>query len=136
MALFGLASSSDHGARAALVCAWQMLDKIDRLNRQMSSELAEPLAMGIGIHTGPVIVGLMGPPKTPILTALGDAVNTAARLESATKEFDDPVVVSRATLDAARLSVERPCQELMLRGRSSELSVYALGREDLSQLVG
>src|SRR5205823_415722 len=55
-----------------------------RLNEQLAAELAEPLSMGIGIHTGEAIIGQMGPSKTPVLTALGDAVNAAARLESAT----------------------------------------------------
>ncbi len=136
MALFGLDRTADHGAEAALRCALHMLEKIERLNEQMASELAEPFAIGIGIHTGPAIVGLMGPPKTPILSALGDVVNTAARLESATKELHAPVVVSRDTLEAAHLTVDQPFDELLLRGRSTVLPVYPLGIDGLRELVG
>ena len=132
MALFGLEDCPDHGAGAALVCARHMLERVARLNQRIVSELTEPLAIGIGIHTGPAIVGLMGPPKTPLLTALGDAVNTAARLESASKELPGgPVVVSRDTLHAAGLTVSDNFHELTLRGRSATLSVRALRLEDL-----
>jgi adenylate cyclase len=89
--------------------------------------------MGIGIHTGEAIIGQMGPPKTPVLTALGDAVNTAARLESATKELRRPVVVSRDTLDAAGLASQ--AQEILLRGRSASIAVVALDRESLRELL-
>jgi len=109
MALFGLEQSDDHGAYAALSCALRMLERLENLNQELASELAEPLNMGIGIHTGDAIVGQMGPPKTPVLTALGDAVNTAARLENATKDLQVPVVVSRDTLEAAQLSPNCPC---------------------------
>ena len=136
MALFGLERSTSHGAEEALVCALRMHEKLDHLNRQLASELAEPFAMGIGIHTGSAIVGLMGPPKTPILSALGDVVNTAARLESATKEMDAPVVVSRDTLQAAGVTSDQPFHDLLLRGRSTTLPVCGLSMGELRQLVG
>jgi class 3 adenylate cyclase len=98
-------ASTQRGAEAALVCARHTLEKVAALNRRLASELAEPLVVGIGIHTGPAIVGRMGPPKTPLLSALGDTVNAAARLETATKELGAPVVVSRDTLEAAGLAV-------------------------------
>jgi adenylate cyclase len=134
MALFGLEEAEDCGARDALNCALQMLEKLEHLNQQLAAELAEPLTMGIGIHTGEAIVGRMGPPKTPILSALGDVVNTAARLESATKELNAPLVVSRDTLQAADLTVNARFHDLLLRGRSTTVPVTALNVEDLRQL--
>ena len=133
MALFGLEEKKNHGAASALTCALRMLQKLDGLNEQLAAELAEPLSMGIGIHTGEAIIGQMGPPKTPVLTALGDAVNTAARLESATKELRRPVVVSRDTLEAAGLASQ--AQEILLRGRSASIAVVALDRESLRELL-
>jgi adenylate cyclase len=133
MALFGLEEKKNHGAASALNCALRMLQKLDGLNEQLAAELAEPLSMGIGIHTGEAIIGQMGPPKTPVLTALGDAVNTAARLESATKELRRPVVTSRDTLDAAGLASQ--AQEILLRGRSASIAVVALDRESLRELL-
>jgi adenylate cyclase len=136
MALFGLEAGEDRSARAALSCALRMLESLDRLNQELASELAEPLAMGIGIHTGDAIIGQMGPPKMPILTALGDAVNTAARLETTTKELPGNVVVSRDTLEAAQLFGELPMHDILLRGRSINLSVAALDKNGLRQLLG
>jgi adenylate cyclase len=136
MALFGLDESDDYGARAALRCASRMLERLDNLNHQLSAELAEPLDMGIGIHTGDAIIGRMGPPKTPVLTALGDAVNTAARLESATKEVEAAVMVSHDTLAAAGLSGEVSLREVVLRGRSAALPVAALDHRSLRKLLG
>jgi adenylate cyclase len=136
MALFGLEENTDYGASAALGCALRMLERLESINRRLASELSEPLRMGIGIHTGDAVIGQMGPPKTPVLTALGDAVNTAARLENATKELNAPVVVSRDTLDAAHLpSDELKLNDLLLRGRSTPLPVAALDARRLSQLL-
>ena len=135
MALFGLEHSTTQGAEEALTCALRMLEKLDHLNQQLASELTVPFTMGIGIHTGPVIVGVMGPPKTPILSALGDVVNTAARLEGATKEMGVPVVVSGDTLQAAGVASDEPFDDLTLRGRSATLPVCALGLGELRQLV-
>lgn len=136
MALFGLTERDGFGARAALHCAEQMLDKLDRLNLRLAAELTEPLKMGIGIHTGEAIIGKMGPPKAPVLTALGDAVNTAARLEGATKELQTSVVVSRATLEAAQLTTTSSYRDISLRGRSGSLAVAAFDHQDLIRLLG
>jgi len=136
MALFGLEESDDYGAKAALRCAFRMLSRLEHLNRQLASELAEPMQVGIGIHTGEAIIGQMGPPKTPILTALGDAVNTAARLEGATKELNAPIAVSADALKATRLSTKLPVRDLVLRGRSDRLSVVGFDAQSLAELLG
>src|SRR5262249_60278950 len=75
MALFGLEGDADHGAQAALNCALRMLENLERLNMELAAELSEPLIIGVGIHTGDAVIGKMGPPKTPILSALGESVN-------------------------------------------------------------
>src|SRR5205807_6305578 len=135
MALFGLEGSSDAGARAALTCALSMLEKLDNLNEQLADELSEPLAMGIGIHTGEAIVGRMGPPKTPILSAIGDSVNTTARLESTTKELGVPLVVSVETLHAAAIRTSMPLEEVSLRGRAGTMAVAALDKASLRRIL-
>ena len=135
MALFGLDQARSEGARAALRCALTMLEKLDSLNERLAGELEMPLAIGVGIHTGEVIVGQMGPPKTPILSALGDSVNTAARLESTTKELGVPLVVSVETLRAAGISTSMPLQPVSLRGRAGTMAVAALDEPSLRQIL-
>jgi adenylate cyclase len=93
------------------------------------------MIIGVGIHTGDAIIGKMGPPKTPILSALGDAVNTAARLERATKKVQTPVVVSLDTLAAAELSHQVPLRDISLRGRSEPLAVAPLNAQKLRELL-
>jgi adenylate cyclase len=70
-------------------------------NRSLAADLAEPLRIGIGIHAGVAIVGTMGPPDAPIYSAIGDMVNTAARLEGMTKAYGCVLVVSAEALQQA-----------------------------------
>jgi adenylate cyclase len=135
MALFGLDHERSASARAALQCALTMFEMLDGLNDRLAGELETPLAIGIGIHTGEAIVGRMGPPKTPILSAVGDSVNTAARLESATKELGLPLVVSAETLRAAQISTSMPLQPVSLRGRAGTIAVAALDQASLGRIL-
>lgn len=135
MALFGLDGNPADGAQAALHCALRMLENLDRLNRELAAELSEPMIIGIGIHTGDAVIGKMGPPKTPVLSALGEAVNIAARLEGITKDLKMPVVVSLDTLAAAQLSPQASLRNVLLRDRSEPLAVAALSAQSLRELL-
>jgi adenylate cyclase len=128
MALYGLYESDPaRGAADALRGASEMLSRLERLNRQLRNENSLPLKIGIGIHHSEAIVGAMGPPKSQIITAIGDTVNTCARLESLTKEFDVPVVVSRQAAEAARLDTTgRTLHEVPVKGRVAKVEFYAL----------
>jgi adenylate cyclase len=135
MALFGLDGKRASGAKAALHCALAMFQKLDDLNHWLARELEKPLAIGIGIHTGQAIVGRMGPPKTPIISALGDSVNTAARLEGATKRLGVPLVVSAETLWASDVEASATLTQVSLRGRSGTMEVVALDEEGLRHIL-
>ena len=101
MALFGLESDAAAASRAALEAARGMAQALDLLNRDLAVELEEPLRMGIGLHLGPVILGEMGHGPAASLTAIGDTVNVASRLEALTKEFACMVVVSAQLVERA-----------------------------------
>ena len=117
MALFGLDRQKEAGAKAALRCALSMFERLDSLNERLVGELETPLEIGIGIHSGQAIVGRMGPPKTPIISAVGDSVNTAARLERMTRELGAPLVVSAETLEAAGLDTSVGLTQVSFRTR-------------------
>lgn len=134
MALFGLQAGPDHGARAAIGCAASMLERLEMINDRLINEIDAPLTVGIGIHTGVAIIGRMGPPKSPFVTALGDTVNTAARLEALTKELGSPVAVSVATLDAAGMP-HPPLCDVELRGRSARLKVASMDQDAVQELL-
>jgi adenylate cyclase len=123
------------GAEAALRCALAMFEALDGLNERLAGELETPLAIGIGIHTGQAIVGRMGPPKTPIISAVGDSVNTAARLEKTAKELSVPLVVSAETLRAAGLHTFATITQVSLRGRSATMLVSALDDASLRHIL-
>jgi len=127
MALYGLESGERMGCREAVAGAAEMFRRLKRLNEVLSTEMGQALEMGVGIHTGEAIVGTMGPPDAPTLTAVGDTVNVAARLEAETKTFGCRVVVSQATAESGGLDLSRfPKHSAELRGRAGTLTVYAI----------
>ena len=127
MALYGLNDADPStGPASALSGAREMLARLDQLNHQLRDELSNPLRIGLGIHYGEAIVGAMGPPKSQIITAIGDTVNTCARLESLTKEFDCVAVISRQAAEVAGLAVDgRELLEASVKGRSEPVRFYA-----------
>ena len=94
MALFGIDTAPGAGAAQALAAAKGMAEALRDLNRLLESDLPAPLRIGIGLHVGPAIVGEMGYAPAVSVTAVGDTVNTASRLESMSKEFAAQLVVS------------------------------------------
>jgi adenylate cyclase len=128
MALYGLdAADPATGPADAVRGAREMLMGLEQLNHQLREDLPEPLRIGIGIHYGEAIVGAMGPPRSQIVTAIGDTVNTCARLESLTKEYDCVVVVSRRAAEIALLDVSgRELHNAPVKGRVEPVQFYAL----------
>jgi adenylate cyclase len=130
MALYGVhATDPASGSVQALCGAREMLARVDRLNRDLRMELPDPLRIGIGIHFGEAIVGLMGPARRRTIGAVGDAVNTGARLERLTKEHDCPIVISLQAAKAAGLNLqELQLHETLVDGRTQTVQFYALNQ--------
>jgi adenylate cyclase len=128
MALYGLnAKDTAIGAADALRGAREMLARTDQLNSRLRGDLRQPLRIGIGIHFGEAIVGAMGPPGSQIISAIGDTVNTCARLESLTKRYDCRVVVSRRAAEMAGLDVKgRELARASVNGLAQPVELYAL----------
>ena len=127
MALYGLGGDVARGCRDALHGAARMCERLADLNRSLADELPSPLRVGIGVHCGEAIVGTMGPPSSPIFSAIGDNVNIAARLEACTKELDCPMVISQVVAEQAQLdTTDLPVHEASIRGRDATLCVYAI----------
>jgi adenylate cyclase len=128
MALYGLDTATPAiGAAQALSGAREMLTRLEQLNAQLKADLKEPLRIGISIHFGDAIVGAMGPPGSQIVTAIGDTVNTTARLESLTKEYDCPLIVSRRAAQTASLHLDgHSLHEALVKGRVESVEFYAL----------
>jgi adenylate cyclase len=133
MALYGL--EPERKSRActdALAGAQEMFRRIENLNQQLQREFGETVQMGIGIHGGDAIVGTMGPPKTPLLTAVGDNINIAARLESQTKVLGCDLIVSVQTLEAEGIDYAAgKVQEVEVRGRDNQVKVCSFNSDRL-----
>lgn len=127
MALFGLGSELPMACRQALAAARAMAAELRAINRQLTHDLPVPLKLGIGLHAGPAIVGEMGAGQSVTVTAIGDTVNTASRLESLTKELGAELVVSRALVELAGTELPGARPHLAsVRGRREALPVLAL----------
>ena len=129
MAIYGLDNADDpaRGPVQALRGAAEMVRRLDQLNAQLKIELKQPLRIGIGIHFGEAIVGAMGPPRSQIVTAIGDTVNTTARLEGLTKDYDCLLILSQRAAVAAGIDVSgQTLHSAPVKGRAENVAFYAL----------
>jgi len=137
LALFGLAADDQTASRQALKAAARIAANVDELNEFLSHDLREPIRFGIGIHGGEVIVGDIGYRDHMVFTALGDAVNVAARLQDMTKSLGCETIISEEVRVAAGLSDgDLPQQEVSIRGRTEPMMVRVVAEtKTLSALV-
>jgi adenylate cyclase len=124
LALFGLDTDPATACRQALRAAAIVASNVEYMNHEFASELQAPIQFGIGIHGGEVIIGDIGFRAHTVFTALGDAVNVAARLQDMTKALNCTVVVSEDVCKSAGISPDRLTQaEISIRGRDQPMSV-------------
>jgi adenylate cyclase len=138
LALFGLTVGRQDACRQALRAAAMIAANVDELNQFLEHDLREPIRFGIGIHGGEVIVGDIGYRDHMVFTALGDAVNVAARLQDMTKSLACEAVISDEVRATAGLPADAlPQQEVAIRGRNEPMIVRTVAEtRALSALVG
>jgi adenylate cyclase len=131
LAVFGL-ENPDEAASHAVQAAVSMVDAC----RQLATQLAIPVESGIGIHCGDVLAGNVGSQERLEFTFIGDVVNTASRVESATKQLQLPIVISEVVWkELAKESRALPWQDLgahQLRGKAVPLTLFGLQPSGLS----
>ncbi|MEK7475676.1 MAG: adenylate/guanylate cyclase domain-containing protein [Candidatus Coatesbacteria bacterium] len=127
MAVFGSPmDQSDHALRAVST-AWTMHIKHEALKVKWVNEGKTPFEIGIGVNTGEVVAGNMGSPNRMEFTVIGDNVNTAARLESATKEAHCKILISASTLEQVKDHVQvKELDPIMVKGKAQPIPVYQL----------
>ncbi len=137
LALFGLSADPQEACRQALKAASGIAANIDELNQLLSHDLHQPIRFGIGIHGGEVIIGDIGYRDHIVFTALGDAVNVAARLQDMTKTLACEAIVSDEVRRTAGLADDSlPQQDVAIRGRDEPMAVRLVAdARELSALV-
>jgi adenylate cyclase len=133
MALFGAPLDDDRHAEHAVEAALDMLAELDRLNQRWTADGRQPLEIGIGISTGPMIAGNIGSDAIMSYTVIGDTVNLGSRLESLNKQYNTRIIVSDATRAALPdRYILRPLGEVVVRGRTQPAAIFEIvGRAPL-----
>jgi adenylate cyclase len=124
MALFGIEVGAATGSRQALAAARTMVESVAALSAELAGDLPAPMRIGIGIHAGPAVVGRMGWGESFYLTAVGDTVHVAARLEQATKDYHAELVLSEEVARYAAVDLSAfPRHDLEVRNRAGRVGV-------------
>jgi len=105
MALFGVGQNGGSHAGKAVSAGEEMLCVLEELNKTLRADAREPFRIGIGIHTGPAVVGSVGSPERLEFTAIGNTINIASRVEQLTKCLAAPLLVTKSTMDHVEDSV-------------------------------
>ena len=108
-----------------LMCALDMLANMENLNNELAEEGIDPVKIGIGINTGYAIIGNMGSATRFDYTAIGDAVNLAARLESATKEVGHDILIGENTKNGVDLELKL-LSPIKVKGKKKEINLYTI----------
>ncbi len=132
MAEFGAPLDDDKQEEHAIEAAIHMQKELDKLCEKWAGEGKPRIQMGIGIHTGEAVVGNIGSERRTEYTAIGDAVNVAARLEQATKVLNTSILLSESTyLGAKNKFPFKDLGSMALPGRKEQIKVYTIEMEKL-----
>uniref|UniRef100_A0A832M342 Adenylate/guanylate cyclase domain-containing protein n=1 Tax=Oscillatoriales cyanobacterium SpSt-402 TaxID=2282168 RepID=A0A832M342_9CYAN len=126
MALFGV-ENPDRAVERAVHAGVEMLATVEDLNPSLEMLYQRRLEIGIGIHFGGTVIGTIGDPKSPKMTAIGDAVNLASRIEAANKKLGTNLLISEDAYQETRAQVIVNAQfNVQLPGKSGEYCLYEI----------
>jgi adenylate cyclase len=125
MAIFGAPLDLDNHEDWAIKCAKQIQINMEELNKEFTAKGLPPIQIGIGINSGDAIIGNMGSDQRFDYTAIGDAVNIAARLESGTKAAEVDVLIGISTKQRSGSSLKE-LPPIEAKGKTEKLNVFTL----------
>ena len=127
MVIFGAPADDPNQEEHAVRAALEMQSELARLTAVWQGQGRRSFRMGIGINSGPAVVGNIGSEEHMEYTAIGDTVNLASRLETASKDLGADIVVSEQTQSAVRPQFQwRPLGEVLVRGRTESVRAYTV----------
>ena len=121
MAIFNAPLDLDNHEERAVACAQDMRTAI----KQLQKELPEPIAIGIGVNSGEAVIGNMGSDTRFDFSGIGDAINVAARLESATKEVGEDILIGHETAKSVDFSLKL-LKPIKVKGKGKPLAIYTI----------
>ena len=128
MAIFNAPIDLDKHEDKAIECALEIQKNMIELNRELVEEGLPSIAIGIGINSGDAIIGNMGSDQRFDYTAIGDAVNTAARLESSTKEVGEDLIIGQNTKQKSKFELKL-LKPIKVKGKAKALEIYTVHTE-------
>jgi len=131
MAFWGAPVDCDNHQERAVTCAAMMLVALEKLNQEIEAEGLPRMGIGIGVNTGPCVIGNVGGDKRFDYSAIGDSVNVAARLESSTRKYEQDVLIGETTAQAVPDMVEY-LDSIEVKGKSEKLEVFSLTHKAIS----
>lgn len=144
LAIFGFPQSDGAVATNALSCSYDLLAEADLWNRERAKKGLSPIRIGIGLNYGPVVLGDVGTEDYVEFTVIGDTVNTASRLQQATRSVGCDLVVGQPLVDAVKgetagdkrdallLRLE-PYGAFEIRGRSRPVEIWTMAQSPLAR---
>ena len=123
MAIFNAPLDLVNHPNIAVDCAKDIQQNMSDLNTELQAKGLPPIAIGIGINTGEAVIGNMGSDTRFDYTAIGDAVNTAARLESATKEAGADILIGESTESLCGYQL-RELEPIYVKGKQKPLKIF------------
>jgi adenylate cyclase len=126
MALFGL-ECMEGAVEGAVRAGVEMLAAVEQLNPSLERLYNKRLRIGIGIHYGCTVIGTIGDLKSPTMTAIGDSVNLASRIESANKQLGTTFLISDAAYQLVKTQVVAgQCFHITIPGKSGQYCLYEI----------
>jgi len=128
MVLFSLPGEPNNiEAINAVKAAIGMQQQVDIFNNEHKDSWDEPLRVGIGVHSGPVIIGTVGSEERMDSTVMGDTVNLASRLEGLTKFYGSKIIISQPTFEFIEQEDSFEIREIdlvMVKGKKKPVTIY------------
>jgi adenylate cyclase len=132
MALFGAPINQPGHADRAVSCAINMQNRLHYINQKEIMKGKEPLDIGIGISSGEAVIGNVGSTNRVEYTAIGDPVNTSARIEPLNKDYKTKILISESTKNRLKGTYKiNFVGKIQLKGKSEFTGIYAV-TSDLS----
>ncbi|MEI6288511.1 MAG: adenylate/guanylate cyclase domain-containing protein [bacterium] len=127
MAFWGAPIDDTSHADNALKAAMAMIKSLEKLNQELKANNDPEIHIGVGIYTGPVVVGNIGSDLRMDYTVIGDTVNTASRLEGLNKEYKTQIIIGESTKNQIKDNYEFiPLGGVKVKGKNQEVKIYTV----------